>query len=62
MLTCIPINWIIANVFEANAVAALPPSAGVVLVGISVLLNLIAGFIPATIAAGEDPVVALRTE
>ena len=50
------------NVFEANAVAALPPSAGVVLVGISVLLNLIAGFIPATIAAGKDPVVALRTE
>ncbi|MBQ6585562.1 MAG: FtsX-like permease family protein, partial [Coriobacteriales bacterium] len=62
VLTCIPINWIIANVFEANAVAALPPSAGVVLVGISVLLNLIAGFIPATIAAGKDPVVALRTE
>ena len=62
VIVCIPINWVIANLLDAEAVAALPPTAAVVLVGISVLLNLIAGFIPARIAAGKDPVVALRSE
>ncbi|MCL2749500.1 MAG: hypothetical protein FWE96_00610 [Coriobacteriia bacterium] len=33
-----------------------------ILIAISVGLNLIAGFIPARLAAKKDPVVALRTE
>ena len=42
--------------------AILPAKAGVVLVIISVLLTLIAGFFPSRLAAKKDPVEALRTE
>ena len=42
--------------------AALPPLAGLILVGISMGLTLIAGIIPSRIASRKDPVVALRTE
>ncbi len=42
--------------------AVLPPVGAVILVLISVLLTLTAGFIPAKIASKKDPVKALRTE
>jgi len=42
--------------------SSLPPLAGVVLVLISMVLTLIAGLIPARLAAKRDPVEALRSE
>ena len=42
--------------------ASLPSAAGVILVIISMILTLIAGLIPARIAAKKDPVEALRSE
>ena len=42
--------------------SSMPPLAGVILVIISMVLTLIAGLIPARIAARRDPVEALRSE
>ena len=55
-------NIILGNLTGIPDIAALPPVAGVALVGISMLLTLIAGIIPSRIASRKDPVVALRTE
>ena len=62
-LLTIPINLII-NHFLANAgaIAALKITDALILVVVSFILTLIAGVIPARIAAKKDPVVALRTE
>lgn len=63
VLLCIPINAIIHAVTGiATLNAYLPFMAALVLIGISVILNLFSGFIPAKSAARKDPVVALRTE
>ena len=42
--------------------AVLPAAGAMILVAVSTVLSLLAGFIPSRIAAGKDPVVALRTE
>ncbi len=55
-------NIILSNLTGIPDIAALPPLAGLALVGISMLLTLIAGIIPSRIASRKDPVVALRTE
>ncbi len=62
LLLCIPANVIIKNVTTISNVAQLPVVGAVILVAISVLLTMLAGFIPAKMAAKKDPVVALRTE
>ena len=62
ILLCIPANMIIKAITEISNVAALPLFGGIGLVVISMVLTLIAGFIPSKIAAKKDPVVALRTE
>ncbi|MBQ9484126.1 MAG: ATP-binding cassette domain-containing protein [Ruminiclostridium sp.] len=62
VLLIIPINIIIKEITDVSDLAALPPLAGLALVGISVLLTLIAGLLPSRVAAKKDPVVALRTE
>ena len=63
LLLCIPINLIIRYLTEINNIgAALPWQGGLILVIISMALTLIAGLIPAKLAAKKDPVVALRTE
>ena len=57
------INTIIHNVtdnYDVNAV--LPTEGAIALIIISVLLTIIAGFIPSKKAAKQDPVIALRTE
>ena len=59
---CVPANAIIKNVTSIANVAQLPVAGGVILVIISMLLTLIAGLIPARLAAKKDPVVALRSE
>ena len=55
-------NVILKNVTGIPNLAVLPAVAGVILVGISMVLTLIAGIIPSQVAARKDPVVALRSE
>ena len=62
LLLNIPINIIIENITGIANVALRPWQGGVILVVISMLLTLIAGLVPAGVAAKKDPVEALRTE
>ena len=57
-----PINMIIVHLTDIENMSKLPPIAGGALVLISMLLTLIAGLFPASVAAKKDPVIALRTE
>lgn len=62
-LLCIPVNAVIQNLTGIANLKAYPPwQAALILIGISVLLSVIAGFIPSRSAAKKDPVVALRSE
>lgn len=58
----IPINIIIKNVVNISNLSVLPIDGAIALILISVLLTVIAGFIPAKIASKKDPVEALRSE
>lgn len=58
----IPINTIISNLTGISGIASLNPLHAAVLVAGSMVLTLIAGFIPSRMAAKKDPVVALRSE
>ncbi len=65
----IPINLIIANLdavknlsVAITSIAMLNPLHALALIVLSVCLTLIAGLVPARIAAKRDPVVALRSE
>ena len=63
VLLCIPLNMILQKLTGISTLkAVLPWKAAAVLVGISMLLTLISGLIPAGVAARKDPVTALRTE
>lgn len=62
LLLNIPINIIIKDLTDIADIAHLPAAAAVILILISMLLTVIAGLIPARIAAKKDPVIALRTE
>lgn len=61
-LLTIPINAIILSMTGFSGIASLNPVHALALIGGSMVLTLIAGLIPARIAAKKDPVVALRTE
>ena len=56
------LNLAIGAAFGIYTIAALPWWQALVMIGVSVLLTLISGLIPAAAAAKKDPVVALRTE
>ena len=63
LLLNIPINMAIHALTGLTELsAALPVAGGVILVVISALLTIIAGLIPARLAAKKDPVEALRSE
>ena len=63
LLLLIPANQIIASIAGGASVkAVLPISAGIILIGLSIVLTLIGGIIPSKKAAKEDPVLALRSE
>lgn len=63
ILLNIPISKIIQNMTNISYIkSSLPIKAGVILVIISVLLTLLAGIIPSSIAAKKDPVEALQSE
>ena len=58
----IPINIVIKNMVNISNISVLPVDGAIVLIIISVLLTVIAGFIPAKIASKKDAVEALRSE
>ena len=62
LLLVVVINLIIQHLTDIPNLANLPLVAGLILVGISMVLTFIAGLIPSRMAAKKDPVVALRTE
>lgn len=63
LLALIPINALIHHLTGITDISAsLPIGAGVGLVVLSTVLTLVAGIIPARIAAKKDPVAALRSE
>ncbi|MBQ8337934.1 MAG: ABC transporter ATP-binding protein/permease [Oscillospiraceae bacterium] len=62
LLLILPINAILQAITSIGAAASLPPLAAVILVVISMVLTIIAGLIPSSLAAKKDPVIALRTE
>ncbi|MBR7091748.1 MAG: ABC transporter ATP-binding protein/permease [Clostridia bacterium] len=62
LLINVPIGLIIENLTNIGGLTRLPWQGALVLVGISIVLTLIAGLIPARMAAKKDPVIALRTE
>lgn len=62
VLVTIPANTYVADRFGVQDIAMLPVGAGVILVVISMALTFLAGLLPASKAAREDPVEALRGE
>ncbi len=61
-LITFPVNAYVLKTMQVPHVMVLPVKASFVLIGISVILTLLAGFIPSRIAAKKDPVTALRSE
>ena len=53
---------VIKELTGISNLSKLPTAGAIILIIISVLLTVIAGFIPAKIASKKDPVEALRTE
>ena len=63
LLIILPINMVLHHLTGIDDLSAvLPAAAGVILVGISMLLTFIAGLVPSHVAANKNPVEALRTE
>lgn len=62
VVLCIPINALMRYLTEINNIAVLPLAGAFILIVISMVLTLIAGLIPASLASKKDPVIALRTE
>jgi len=61
VLFTIPINILLKYFTGLSGIASLPVLGAIILITISIILTLIAGFIPSRIAAKKDPVIALRS-
>ena len=59
-LFTIPINIVLKHFTGIAGLAKLPIGGALILIAISIVLTLIAGLLPARVAAKKDPVVALR--
>lgn len=63
VLICIPASAIVQYLTDIPTIAAVLPWQGaLILIGVSTVMTLISGLIPAKSASRKDPVVALRTE
>ena len=58
----IPINIIIKKLANVSNISVLPLVGAIILIIISIILTVIAGLIPSSMASKKDPVEALRTE
>lgn len=62
LILAVFISAAVYSIYSAENIVALPWVNAFILIGISVLLFLVAGFIAACLAAKKDPVEALRSE
>ena len=62
VLLNIPINIIIKKLTGVSNITQLPLNGAIILIMISVILTIIAGWIPSKMAAKKDPVESLRSE
>lgn len=62
VLLNIPISLVVEDLTGVAGIARLPWQAGAVLIVINLILTVIAGLIPASMASKKDPVEALRSE
>lgn len=60
LILILPLNAVLASVTGFANLAVLSPVHALILVGVSIAVTFIAGFIPALIASKKDPVEALR--
>lgn len=58
----IPLNYLLFNFTGISSLAVLSPLHALLLVGVSVIVTLVSGMVPAMLAAKKDPVKALRTQ
>lgn len=62
MFISLPINVIVSALANIDKIASMPLNSAIFLIILSVILNVIAGLIPANMASKKDPVIALRSE